>query len=103
MTTAKLVDPESWGLAVHFLPSNASEREKQSLSEDIQQAVEDWFLAQKYLRESRKLFAETSARLYAEQDGADAGIMLWAQRHPRVCASNYPTGEPLIFGGRRQL
>jgi hypothetical protein len=35
-------------------------------------------------------------------DSADFLIMRYAQRNPRVCCSNYVTGEPIHFGGRFQ-
>lgn len=38
-----------------------------------------------------------------EGDSADFAIMRFGQRNPRVCASNAPTGEPIHYGGRRQL
>lgn len=48
----------------------------------------------------REEFRIALDRLTAEADGVDAMIMLWAQRNPRVCASNHPTGEHMHFGGR---
>jgi hypothetical protein len=35
-----------------------------------------------------------------EQDARDFRIMLYAQRHPRIAASNVPTGEMVDFGAR---
>lgn len=48
-------------------------------------------------------FAEVRQELCFEADRTDHMIMLWAQRNPRVCASNAPTGECISYGGRRQI
>lgn len=42
------------------------------------------------------------AEISREGDSADFFIMRYAQRNPRVCCSNYATGEPIHFGGRFQ-
>ena len=43
------------------------------------------------------------AEISRDGDRTDFSIMRWAQRHPRICISNEPTGEPVLFGGRRQI
>lgn len=48
----------------------------------------------------REAFRRALAIVAETSDETDHMIMTWAQRHPRVCASNHPTGEPLLFGGR---
>ena len=41
-------------------------------------------------------------RKMGEADVTDFMIMRHGQRNPRVAASNYVTGEPIHYGGRRQ-
>lgn len=98
-----LVDTKSWDLAEHFLPADAPERDKWALADVIQRAVEDWFEYREILAEKQKRFTEIRTKLAIEADGTDADIMVWAQRHPRVCGSNMPTGEFIQYGGRRQV
>lgn len=43
------------------------------------------------------------AEISREGDSTDFSIMRYAQRNPRGCCSNHPTGEPILYGGRRQL
>lgn len=50
----------------------------------------------------RELFVAARQELSLEADRTDHMIMLWAQRNPRVCASNAPTGEHITYGGRVQ-
>ena len=50
----------------------------------------------------REFFVAARQELSLEADRTDHMIMLWAQRHPRVCASNAPTGEHINYGGRRE-
>lgn len=97
-----LVDERSFALAEHFLPVDASDRDKWSLADTIQKAVEDWFDYQAMVGEAFTHFAEIRKKLCAMADETDAAIMLWGQRHPRVSASNAPTGECINYGGRRQ-
>ena len=96
------VDQESWALAVHFLESDAPEAYKHSLARAIQNAVDSWFVRRGYVQGLQKHYAQILRRHSEEQDAADAWIMLWAMRHPRVCRSNWATGEILDFGVRRQ-
>lgn len=99
----KSYDSKSLDLAEHFLQD---ERRKpgdaHSLAIDIQQAVEDWFLHREILAERAERLAERRSVISGEADTADFMIMRWAQRNPRVCCSNHPTGESILFGGRRQ-
>lgn len=55
-----------------------------------------------YARQASVLILK-HAEISRECDSADFAIMRWGQRNPRVCASNAPTGEPIHYGGRRQL
>lgn len=42
----KLVDPETYALAQHFLDHDGADAQTSSLAEAIQTAVEDWFTLQ---------------------------------------------------------
>lgn len=98
-----LVDPKSWELAEHFLFGEPHQQgDTQSLAADIQQAVEDWFSHRESLEEAARRFQDCRALLCQAADETDFMIMRWAQRNPRVCCSNYATGEPISFGGRKQ-
>lgn len=99
-----LVDERSFELAAHFLQDEShTEEDKWSLADDIQKAVESWFEERERLAEARKCFDEALARHSIDSDVWDYMIMRWGQQHPRVCASNHPTGESINYGGRRQL
>ena len=50
----------------------------------------------------RESFVTAREELSLTADRTDHMIMLWAQRNPRVCASNAPTGEHINYGGRRE-
>lgn len=52
--------------------------------------------------EDRKRFIARRSALALDADRTDHMIMLWARRHPRVAASNAPTGEHINYGGRAQ-
>lgn len=97
-----LVDEKSFELAEHFLGED-TEDQKWELADVIQQAVEGWFQQREWLVEARKHFREARERLCTDADTWDFMIMRWGQQHPRICASNHPTGESINYGGRKQL
>lgn len=98
-----LVDERSFALAEHFLPMDASDRDKWSLADTIQKAVEGWFDYQAMVGEAQTRFAEILKELSVSADDVDFDIMRYGQKYRRVCSSNHPTGECIDYGGRRQL
>lgn len=51
----------------------------------------------------RSAFRRACARISEKADRTDYGIMVYAQTNPCVAMSNYPTGELILFGGRKQM
>lgn len=97
------VDQRSRDLAEYFLGHDREERVYQELAQAIQDCVEDFCADLERRAEAHKDFRARLTEVSTQADTTDGEIMLWARRHPRVCSSNAPTGEHIIYGGRRQL
>lgn len=97
------VDTRSYDLAKYFLGDDREERIYEDLAQQVQDCVEDFCRA---LENAELKTLEVRARLVeisGDADVRDFMLMRNAQRNPRVCCSNWMAGEPIHYGGRRQL